>query len=96
MGPEYVQVPTAERCAVHKLILTLDRPVGIGKRDKDLGRAARLLEVLAERRPEELKYVWEEARGRGPKWRNLLLNGMRPAGVGTYLNRAAGNTLIRR
>lgn len=73
----YVQVPTPERYAVHKLILALDRPVGIGKRDKDLGQAARLLEVLAERRPEELRHVWEEAHERGPTWRKLLLDGMR-------------------
>ncbi|HZT01745.1 MAG TPA: GSU2403 family nucleotidyltransferase fold protein [Steroidobacteraceae bacterium] len=77
-GPgTYVQVPTPERFAVHKLILALDRPVGIAKRDKDLGQAARLLEVLAERRPEELRHVWEEAHERGPTWRKLLLDGMR-------------------
>jgi hypothetical protein len=73
----YVQVPTPERYAVHKLILALDRPVGIGKRDKDLGQAARLLEVLAERRPDELRHVWEEAYERGPKWRKSLLDGLR-------------------
>lgn len=47
----YVQVPTPERYAVHKIILALDRPVGIGKRDKDLSQAKRLIEVLVERRP---------------------------------------------
>lgn len=73
----YVHVPTPERYAVHKLILALDRPVGIGKRDKDLQQAARLLEALVERRPEELKYAWNEAHERGPKWRKLLLGGMR-------------------
>lgn len=73
----YVHVPTPERYAVHKLILALERPVGIGKRDKDQQQAARLLEALAEQRPEELKYAWNEAHERGPKWRKLLLGGMR-------------------
>jgi len=73
----YVQVPAPERYAVHKLILALDRPAGIAKRDKDLKQAASLLEALAERRPDELKNAWEEAHARGPKWRKLLIGGMR-------------------
>jgi hypothetical protein len=73
----YVQVPAPERYAVHKLILAMDRPAGISKRDKDLSQAAALITALAEKRPEELKQAWEEAHERGPKWRKLLLEGMR-------------------
>jgi len=73
----YVHVPAPERYAVHKLILSLYRPAAIAKRDKDLRQAERLIEALAERRPGELKDVWEEAYERGPHWRKYLLEGMR-------------------
>jgi hypothetical protein len=73
----YVQVPAPERYAVHKLILAIDRPAGITKRDKDLAQSGSLITVLAEKGPEDLKHAWEEAHGRGPKWRKLLLEGMR-------------------
>lgn len=36
-----------------------------------------MIEALAERRPGELKDVWEEAYDRGPHWRKFLLEGMR-------------------
>ena len=73
----YVQVPAPERYAVHKLILALDRPTAIAKRDKDLQQAGQLIEALVDGHPEDLKNAWEEAHGRGPKWRTLLLGGMR-------------------
>ena len=73
----YVHVPAPERYAVHKLILSLYRPAAAAKRDKDLRQAERLIEALAERRPGELKDVWEEAYERGPHWRKYLLEGMR-------------------
>jgi len=68
----YVHVPAPERYAVHKLIVSRRRPEGVAKRDKDLQQAEALLEVLAVKRPHELKIAWEEARNRGPKWRRLL------------------------
>jgi hypothetical protein len=73
----YVHVPAPERYAVHKLILSLYRPAATAKRDKDLRQAERLIEALVERRPGELKDVWEEAYERGPHWRKYLLEGMR-------------------
>ena len=73
----YVHVPAPERYAVHKLILSLYRPAATAKRDKDLRQAERLIEALVEKRPGELKDVWEEAYGRGPHWRKYLLEGMR-------------------
>jgi hypothetical protein len=71
----HVHVPAPERYAVHKLILSRRRPPAIAKGDKDLQPAGALLEILAQRRPEELKRAWEEAHERGPKWRKLLLGG---------------------
>ena len=73
----YVQVPAPERYAVHKLILALDRPAAIAKRDKDLQQAGQLIEALVDARPEDLKEAWEEAHARGPRWRALLCGGMR-------------------
>jgi hypothetical protein len=73
----YLQVPAPERYAIHKLILAFDRPSAITKRDKDLAQAAALIEVLAQKRPEELRSAWEEAHKRGPKWRKLLMGAMR-------------------
>ena len=73
----YVQVPAPERYAIHKLILALDRPAAIAKRDKDLQQAGQLIEVLVNGRPEDLRTAWEEAHARGSKWRALLLGGMR-------------------
>jgi hypothetical protein len=71
-----VTVPTPERYAVHKLIVALRRPAGIAKRDKDVYQAQALIEVLTEKRPEELKQAWEEAYDRGASWRDFLLRGM--------------------
>lgn len=72
----YVRVPTPERYAVHKLIISVRRPVAVGKRDKDLRQAQVLIEALSEKRSRELKVVWEEAYARGPKWRGLLLEAL--------------------
>jgi hypothetical protein len=59
-----VLVPAPERFAVHKLILSLERPAGVAKRDKDVAQAQALILELIERRPEELRLAWEEAHGR--------------------------------
>jgi hypothetical protein len=72
----YVYVPRPERFAVHKLILAHRRTASVGKRAKDLKQSAALLEVLTERLPDELRQAWEEAYGRGPTWKRLLLQGM--------------------
>jgi hypothetical protein len=69
-------VPTPERYAVHKLILSVRRRTGNVKRDKDLKQAQTLIEPLLEKRPRELSAAWEEAFARGPTWRQLLLTGM--------------------
>lgn len=77
-----VQVPAPARFAVHKLIVSRRRREGLAKRDKDIQQASVLLDVLAEKRPYELKLAWEEAYGRGPTWRKLLLQGLSAIGDG--------------
>jgi hypothetical protein len=72
----YVQVPAPARFAVHKLILSRRRREGAGKRDKDIQQAEALLRALTEIRPHDLKQAWDEARERGPRWRQLLDEGL--------------------
>ena len=72
----YVQVPAPARFAVHKLIVSQRRREGTGKRDKDIQQAEALLQALVGARPHDLKLAWEEAHHRGPKWRQLLAQGV--------------------
>lgn len=72
----YVSVPAPQRYAIHKLIVARRRRQGAAKSDKDLYQAAALLEVLARKRPYDLKAAWEGAYGRGPKWRKLIGEGL--------------------
>jgi len=72
----YVHVPAPARYAVYKLIISRQRPEGFAKRDKNLHQAEVLLLALAERRPHDLKVALEEAYERGPKWRQLVLEGL--------------------
>lgn len=66
-----VQVPRPEAFAVHKLIVADRRKEGSDslKAEKDRRQAALLIRVLSEDRPDELAEAFEEARGRGPRWR---------------------------
>lgn len=68
-----VQVPRPERYAIHKLIVA-DRRRGEdrAKAAKDRAQAAFLIEALAEDRPEDLAEALEDARARGPKWRERI------------------------
>jgi hypothetical protein len=72
----YVLVPSPQRYAVHKLIVSRRRPEGATKRDKDIHQAAALLAVLTEKRPYDLKSAWEEACQRGKTWRGLIAEGL--------------------
>ena len=72
----YVLVPSPQRFAIHKLIVSRRRQQGAAKQDKDVQQSAALLDVLSEKRPYELKSAWEEAYGRGPTWQNLLSEGL--------------------
>ncbi len=68
----HVFVPAPQRYAIHKLIVARRRRQGTAKSEKDLHQAAVLLEILARKRPYDLKSAWDEAYGRGPKWRKLI------------------------
>jgi hypothetical protein len=70
-----VNVPRPERFAVHKLILAPRLTAAEAKSAKDLRQAAELLAWLAEFRPHDLHDVWQEAKNRGPSWRELLTAG---------------------
>ncbi len=72
----YVLVPAPERYAVHKLIVSRRRRTGAAKQEKDIQQSAALLDLLAQRRPYELKTAWKEARQRGNTWRQLLGEGL--------------------
>jgi hypothetical protein len=72
-----VLVPSPQRYAVHKLIVARRRrEENVVKIDKDFWQASSLIEVLAARRPQDLKDAWEEAWDRGPKWRTHLSEGL--------------------
>ena len=68
-----VLVPSPQRYAVHKLIISRRRKGSSLKRDKDIRQAGALLEILSQRRPYELGEIWNEAFKR---WRQPLTEGM--------------------
>ena len=72
----YALVPSPQRFAVRKLIVARRRQVGAAKTDNDLQQATALLDVLVRKRPHELEAVWGEAMGRGPRWRQLIGEGI--------------------
>lgn len=72
----YVQVPSPQRYAIHKLIISRRRREGDAKRDKDFHQSAALLEILNVKRPYELKSSWDEAFERGRAWRQALVEGL--------------------
>jgi len=71
-----VLVPSPQRYAVHKLIISRRRQTGGIKRDKDILQAEALLSTLSHKRPYELGKIWNEAFEHGPKWRRPLVEGM--------------------
>jgi hypothetical protein len=72
----YVLVPSPQRYAIHKLIISRRRQEGAAKRDKDIRQSAALLEILNDKRAYELKSSWNEAFNRGPAWRQSLAEGL--------------------
>lgn len=69
-----VAVPRAERFAVHKLIVAVDR-VNRAKSVKDIEQAGILIDALATRRPVELADAWRTAWNTGSEWRRKLESG---------------------
>ena len=72
----YVLVPSPQRYALHKLIVARRRGAGAAKTGKDVRQAEALLDLLARKRPHELRTVWHEAFGRSKKWRQLIGEGL--------------------
>ncbi len=66
-----VTIPRAERFAVHKLIVAVERQDQV-KSAKDIHQAQTLIDALAARRPVELARTWRTAWGKGPRWREKL------------------------
>jgi hypothetical protein len=85
-----VAVPAPERYAVHKLILSRRRKAADAKALKDSRQAEVLLQILLQKRPDELKRAFEEALARGPSWRELLEGGIAqlPAALQSSLKNA--------
>ena len=71
-----VLVPSPQRYAVHKLIISRRRRAGTVKRDKDIQQAEALLKALCQKRPYELREAWNEAFERGQHWRQALTESM--------------------
>lgn len=67
-----VQVPSPERFAIHKLIVSQKRRPGAAKANKDLEQARALINALAETRPQALYDALEEADSEGPNWRTAI------------------------
>jgi len=66
-----VTLPRAERFAVHKLIVAVERKDQI-KSGKDIMQADTLIEALSRKRPLELAAAWQTAWDTGAKWREKL------------------------
>jgi len=73
-GGAPVTVPRAERFAVHKLIVAVDR-VNQAKSVKDVEQAGLLIRALAVKRPSELADAWHTAWSTGRQWRRKLESG---------------------
>ncbi len=72
-----INVPTPERYAIHKLLVSRRRRrEDTAKIRKDLAQADTLLIVLSDVRPHELRDTWKEAYDRGKTWRQLLGEGL--------------------
>ena len=68
-----VQVPRPERYAIHKLIVAERRRAEDRlKSEKDRAQAAFLIAALAEDRPDDLAESFEDAKNRGPGWRDRI------------------------
>lgn len=70
-----VSVPKAERYAVHKLIVAVERQ-NQAKASKDIAQASSLISALSERRPLELAEAWIDAWQVGRRWQEKLEAGL--------------------
>jgi hypothetical protein len=70
-----VNVPRAERYAIHKLIVAVEREDQT-KASKDIMQAGTLIEALETQRPSELAEAFAAAWAEGPKWRDKIDYGL--------------------
>lgn len=76
-GATMVKVPDPARFALHKLIVSMDRPVAFqAKAAKDRQQAAEMIEVLMQDRPGDIELAAENINARGPGWRKRLKEGV--------------------
>ena len=59
------------------------------KAAKDIRQAGELIAVLSAQRPYELRDMWEELTGRGPRWRQLATEAV------NLLDQATGSLAVR-
>ncbi|MBI2092850.1 MAG: nucleotidyltransferase domain-containing protein [Deltaproteobacteria bacterium] len=72
-----VTVPHPARYAVHKLIISSQRPVSeSAKSAKDIIQAEQIILICAKEQPYELKRAFHEAMRQGPKWKKYIEKGM--------------------
>ena len=75
-GPLVVNVPRPERYIWHKLIVYGERPREMrAKANKDLAQVACMLDYLLENDADLIRQSWHDAIGRGPGWKQRLLEG---------------------
>ena len=73
-----VRVPTPERYALHKLIVSQRRAATFrDKSKKDLAQAETLIEALLEDRPDDLMDAWSDLVGRGKTWKTEAMKSVR-------------------
>ncbi|WP_374675761.1 GSU2403 family nucleotidyltransferase fold protein [Ideonella sp.] len=76
-GPIVVNMPPAERYAVHKLLVCGERPAAQRtKALKDVAQAATLVDYLGTHDPEALAAAWADLQSRGPGWRKRAAQGV--------------------
>ena len=92
-----VTIPRAERFAVYKLIVAVER-ADQAKSAKDIMRAGMLFEALARKRPLELASAWQVAWDTGRRWREKLAAGRErlPVEARDILTRTVGRPLSNR
>lgn len=75
-GPVVVNIPQPQRYAIHKLIVSAERPMEQrAKAKKDLVQAAALFEYLLANDEASLLEIWREVQHKGPTWKKNLLAG---------------------
>jgi hypothetical protein len=73
-----VSVPSPARFALHKLLVSEERPPHqAAKQQKDLAQAEALLRLLLDARPGDVALAWDDLAARGPGWRKRVRAALR-------------------